>query len=213
MEQTRNTYRSLQSILSIRCKSQSKMRPNWLVVGLCGVTNSGKTSLAKALQARYPGAHYICQDSYFRPVTWPGHVYVPEVDHFNWDVMSALDMETMVKDVHQLVDGEPEGSEQGILILDGFLLLCHQEISEMCNIKVYIDLEYEEVKRRRDTRSYDPPDPPGYFDKIVWPESRVVREKIISTFSRELLLLNGKDPVETNTDKISVKMNALLKSS
>ena len=100
-----NCFRFLLSILSTHSNSgQVKMKQQWLVVGLCGVTNSGKTSLAKALQAKYPGARYICQDSYFRPVTWPGHIYVSEVDHFNWDIMSAIDMETMLKDVHQIVD-------------------------------------------------------------------------------------------------------------
>lgn len=78
--------------------------PSWVVIGLSGVTNSGKTSLSRGLAGRYRGTREICQDHYFLPVSSPKHVLVEEVNHFNWELMSALDMDKMVADVHAIID-------------------------------------------------------------------------------------------------------------
>nr|BAN20678.1 unkown protein [Riptortus pedestris] len=178
---------------------------SWVVIGLCGVTNSGKTSLSRAIANRYPGTLELCQDTYFLPVDSPNHVYAEGVNHFNWELMSALDMDKMVADVHKIIDREPLETESGILVLDGFLLLSHKQISSLCSIKVYLDLDYEEVRKRRLTRSYDPPDPPGYFDKVVWPESRKAKEHMFIR-NKDILLLSGKNTIEQNLDKICEKL-------
>lgn len=180
---------------------------SWVVIGLSGVTNSGKTSLSKAIVSRYPGTHTICQDSYFISVDSPKHVFVKEVGHFNWDIMSALDMDKMVEDVHKIIDREPFETESGILVIEGFLLLSHRHLNSLCSIKIYLDLDFEEVKRRRLTRSYDPPDPPGYFEKIVWPESRKAKEDMFM-HNKDILVLSGKDPIKQNLEKICEKLEA-----
>lgn len=166
----------------------------WLVVALSGVTNGGKSTLAaKLLEILPKGTQLIQQDNYFYNDNDPHHIPCPGgIKHHNWDVITAMDMNRMVQDVRAIINSAPKSSSLAdsltldresemsnvcnmcpkplsILILDGFLLFDNTAILEMCNLRYFITLNRDECWQRRQQRNYDPPDPPGYFDKCVWP--------------------------------------------
>ncbi len=75
---------------------------SWLVVGVAGATCSGKTTLAKALSAAFPNAKYLSQDDFYLPEGDERHVYVKELEHINWELVTAYDMEAMHKSIGEI---------------------------------------------------------------------------------------------------------------
>lgn len=138
--------------------------------------------------------HLVHQDDYFHSQDYEHHLWMPELKHVNWDVMGALDMDRMVNDLKKILKngtkfdwtkhvtlcknkkinstsnvGEiKDKSKVNILIIEGFLILNHEEVRNICDLKFYLDLNKEQCYDRRKDRVYDPPDVEGYFDQAVW---------------------------------------------
>ncbi|XP_074111578.1 nicotinamide riboside kinase [Cotesia typhae] len=157
----------------------------WLIVGIGGATCSGKTTLSKQLHEFFKNSRLINQDSYFLPEDDPRHVHIPELNHHNWDILTSLDTSRMYADVLKILSGSNRSSsgvnincldinkkieETRVLVLDGFLIFKDKPIAELCNLKYFLTLTKQQCWERRQKRVYDPPDVPGYFDKVIWPE-------------------------------------------
>uniref|UniRef100_A0A8C3KVC5 Nicotinamide riboside kinase 1 n=1 Tax=Chrysolophus pictus TaxID=9089 RepID=A0A8C3KVC5_CHRPC len=154
-----------------------------LVIGLGGVTNGGKTTLAEKLKKLLPNCDTISQDDFFKPES---EVETDERGFKLYDVLDALYMDEMVKSIHNwmkshtssgVVTEKPMDTcnslkmteDVYILIVEGFLLYNYEPLNELWNRRYFLTLPYEECKRRRSTRVYQPADTPGYFDGHVWP--------------------------------------------
>ena len=74
-------------------------------------------------------------------------------------------------------------------------------------LRFFLTLTRETCWDRRQKRSYDPPDPPGYFDKVAWPHYlknlAEIREKAAITY------LDGGDSVGTNLVQVLTKVMSL----
>ncbi|XP_034249508.1 nicotinamide riboside kinase 1 [Thrips palmi] len=174
------------------------MTREWVVVGISGATCSGKSTLAGNLHEMLPQSVLIRQDDYFLPVDSPAHIKVEALGHLNWEIMTALDMDSMRSDVHNILSQDPSlaklpakaqrstndgaGSIEAfpnLLILEGFLLLNDPALSSLCDLRYYLTLTREQCWERRQKRTYDPPDIPGYFDLTVWPEYEKHRNQVL----------------------------------
>lgn len=169
-----------------------------IVVGISGATCSGKTTIAKELHKILAHSRIFCQDDYYLPVGDPRHIWIPEVNHFNWDIVSSLDMERMTRDISEhlkessqsptetpkLQDAQAicyESEKRAnllkinehpchIVIVEGFCIFNYEPLVDLCDLKYYFTLDFDECLKRRIQRVYEPPDVPGYFEKCVWPE-------------------------------------------
>lgn len=161
------------------------------------MTNGGKTTLAKNLQRRLPNCSVISQDTFFKPES---EIDIDENGFLQYDVLEALNMEKMMSAISCWMEnpGSSEGpaaleSAQGvpILIIEGFLLFNYKPLDTIWNRSYFLTVPYEECKRRRSTRVYEPPDPPGYFDGHVWPMYLKHRQEMNSSVTRNIVYLDG----------------------
>uniref|UniRef100_A0A8D0ZAU0 Nicotinamide riboside kinase 1 n=1 Tax=Sus scrofa TaxID=9823 RepID=A0A8D0ZAU0_PIG len=166
------------------------------VIGIGGVTNGGKTTLARNLQKRLPNCSVISQDDFFKPES---EIETGENGFLQYDVLEALNMEEMMSAIscwmespsHSLVSTDWRSIEEiPILIIEGFLLFNYKPLDHIWNRMYFLTIPYEECKRRRSTRVYDPPDAPGYFDGHVWPMYLKHRQEM-ENISWEIVYLDG----------------------
>ncbi|XP_018099623.1 nicotinamide riboside kinase 1 L homeolog isoform X1 [Xenopus laevis] len=176
------------------------------IIGISGITNGGKTTLANRLLKVLPNCTLICQDDYFKP---DSYIETDENGFKQFDVIEALDMETMMAAVHSwikqsqdtlTVDENKEmhhacEKKAYFLIVEGFLLYhyksyCCRPLENVLNRKYFLIIPYEESKKRRSQRIYNPPDPPGYFDGHVWP-MYLKHKKEMEEANNEIVYLDG----------------------
>ncbi|XP_023069073.1 nicotinamide riboside kinase 1 isoform X5 [Piliocolobus tephrosceles] len=142
------------------------------IVGISGVTNGGKTTLAKNLQKHLPNCSVISQDDFFKPES---EIETDKNGFLQYDVLEALNMEKMMSVIScwmesatlSVVSTDRESAEEiPILIIEGFLLFNYN------------------------TRVYEPPDSPGYFDGHVWPMYLKHRQEM-QDITWEVVYLDG----------------------
>uniref|UniRef100_UPI00398ED746 nicotinamide riboside kinase 1-like isoform X2 n=1 Tax=Pristiophorus japonicus TaxID=55135 RepID=UPI00398ED746 len=175
-----------------------------IIVGIGGMTNGGKTTLACRLKKALPNSFLLCQDTFFKPA---GEVEIGEDGFQQFDVITALDMEAMMNTVYawmknmdaaQTEQAAPALSENKglyILIVEGFLIYNYKPLNDAFNQRYYLSIPYEECKRRRCSRVYNPPDPPGNFDGHVWPMHLKTRKEMEEKVAN-IIFLDGTKPPE-----------------
>ncbi|KAF2218333.1 P-loop containing nucleoside triphosphate hydrolase protein [Elsinoe ampelina] len=180
-----------------------------LLVGISGVSSSGKTTLSRLLRDIIPDTFILHEDDFYKTDT--------EIPFSNgvqdWDCLESLDlpaMEAALRHIKEhgtsppgLVSKEDRNSvgevnidqpviqklkketlersqnrdDVKVAIVDGFLLFAEEmkNVRDLFDVKLFLRTDYQTAKGRREARKgyvtlegfWE--DPPGYVDKIVWP--------------------------------------------
>lgn len=200
---------------------------SWFVIGVSGVSCSGKTSLAQSIKDVFSDSvlteqffpkftigqvKLVCQDDYFWPIDHPNHewIKVNDVNHINREQLSAMDMDKMCDDLMQIIGNDNvylknsiNASESSvplnILIIEGFLIFNYKLTAELCQVKICLNISFEKCFDRRKVRVYKQRTPPGYFERYTWPlyESHFNEYKNMEN----LVIIDGGDSKESCTDK------------
>lgn len=165
-----------------------------LYVGISGPSCSGKSTLALNLCRILKNPILIHLDDFYLPDS-----QIPRTDGLeNWDCPEAFDMQRLkemlekfhksgqmppfksyeaAKDVDKV---EPAGAvpeiDRPIVILEGIMLYYRNSpLVDLLNLKFLVTGDRAVLRQRRESRTYETvegfwKDPPGYFDKIVYPE-------------------------------------------
>ena len=83
----------------------------------------------------------------------------------------------VLNDLKRQAEGLKLGGDVRVAIVDGFLLFSEEmrEVRDAFDVRLFLRTDYETAKKRREARSGYVTlegfwaDPPGYVDKIVWP--------------------------------------------
>lgn len=138
---------------------------SWLIIGISGVTCGGKTTLSKALfdhlsdpknrnclndKIQIGTVKMMNQDDYFYPEDHPNHEWIDYINHVNYDVIGALDMNKMCDDLHDaigkhfiLYSKTKKTDVLNIMIIEGFIIFNNNVMNRLCQVKFHIHLPYE----------------------------------------------------------------------
>uniref|UniRef100_A0A023GFR2 Nicotinamide riboside kinase 1 n=1 Tax=Amblyomma triste TaxID=251400 RepID=A0A023GFR2_AMBTT len=144
------------------------MLNNWVFVGVSGVTNGGKTSLVNYLQQVFKDCVIFHQDDFFRSEFDKNHEMIAELNHANWEALSSVDWDKLLDAVSACTSQSPRGPNR-LVIIDGHIIFNHPKLAKLFDKRYFFTLPRDECFVRRQTRTYDPADVPGYFEQVVWP--------------------------------------------
>lgn len=216
------------------------MSEKWLILGISGATCGGKTTIANKLIEIFTNGRVISQDNYFLPVDDDRHVWIPELNHINFDILTSLDMDKMHEDIEAVASNSTCHKDTNlsnhaelvpltsnlsrkelveklaqkklrILIVEGFCIFYHKPIESLCDLKYFITLNKEECYKRRMQRVYEPPDCPGYFENCVWPEYLRQLEDVKSNVENVTYISEfTEDPIEIILEEIKRTVNSIV---
>ena len=134
---------------------------------------------------------YMSQDDFYFPRDSAHLKYIPELESFNFDVISAIDMDSFHRELNKRI----ELGKYDYIFLDGFLLFEDDKLVSMIDKKYFLYLTKEECLSRRVSRNYKTVDTPNYFDKCVWVE--FLRYKhLVETKRTNVVYVDGSQSID-----------------
>ena len=109
-----------------------------LIIGIAGGTGSGKTTVVRKIIESLPAGQtaVIPQDSYY----WDSsHIPVEERQNINFDEPAIYSLLTCTRS-NETITVEP----RDIVIVEGILILCNEELRNMMDMKVFVDADADD---------------------------------------------------------------------
>jgi uridine kinase len=176
------------------------------IIGICGASCSGKTTVSKEIMKRYHSDDIlmISQDNY----------YFGGGEDTNYDIPSAIDFDKLISDVKDLSEGKEidmpkydfkthqrvkdtiKIQPKKYILVEGILIFYQKELRELFDLKVYI-LTYGELcyyrrlKRDVEERGRSVKEVSERYFRDVLPSSKTYVEPMIQ-FS-DIALINNTD--------------------
>ncbi|XP_019626840.1 PREDICTED: nicotinamide riboside kinase 1-like isoform X3 [Branchiostoma belcheri] len=158
------------------------------------------------------------QDTYFKE---PGHVQIdPEHGWMMWDELSAVHNDVMLEDVKRWLENPAAFSQSAtstgdstdvhVLLIEGFLIYNYRPLEKVFDARYSFVLPFEEARRRRLSRTYTPPDSPGFFEGHVWPMYLKYKNELLD-LNIQTIDLDGTKPVEENFERVKTDILDMIK--
>lgn len=162
------------------------------LIGLSGCSNGSKTTLTNHLLSEFKNSVSIAQDNYYYLENSGFLEYIEDINYYNYDVLSAINMNKFYNDLIKLINYSPK---YDYIFVDGFLLYEDDRLSNMLHKKYIISVDETTCRYRRKGRVYDGQiDPETYFERYVWPNFIQYKNFCKTRFS-DIVYLDGTDSI------------------
>jgi len=151
-------------------------------IGICGPSNSGKSTICESLLKKHD-AGWIEVDHYLKTKE-----EIPFIGEYrNWELPQNHTFNILFEDLKKLSSGESinhpvygfkKGKIKGYrqvepketIFVEGFYLFSDKNIRDMLDIKIYLDIPEEEIRKRRICTEEDYEwTKKDYLDKVYFP--------------------------------------------
>lgn len=197
------------------------------VIGVAGLSGSGKSELARQLASRLPGECAVLSlDSYYHPQP---HLPAPDRARVNYDHPDSLDWKLLESHLEALTRGqaidEPRYlfaehtrsnqtrrvEPQPFLILEGILTLHRAEIRNLLDLKTFVETPPEECLRRRMERDVAERGRTresviDQYHQTVWP---MAIEFVLPSRQFANLSVSGEQPVDQAVDAVLYALHSV----
>lgn len=132
-----------------------------LIIGICGGTGSGKTTVVNKILDILPADHVaiLSQDSYYKDNS---NISLEERKLINFDHPDSIEFDLLYKHINELKKGNSiekpiysyitctRSSEtihiesKEVILIEGILLFTDKRIRDICNVKVFVDAPADE---------------------------------------------------------------------
>jgi uridine kinase len=132
-----------------------------LIIGICGGTGSGKTTVVNKILNILPANHVVIlsQDSYYKDNST---ISIEERKRINFDHPDSIEFDLLYKHINELKKGNSiekpiysyitctRSSEtihidsKDVILIEGILLFTDKRIRDICNVKVFVDAPADE---------------------------------------------------------------------
>jgi uridine kinase len=132
-----------------------------LIIGICGGTGSGKTTVVNKILEILPADHVaiLSQDSYYKDNS---NISIEERKLINFDHPDSIEFDLLYKHINELKKGHSiekpiysyitctRSSEtihldsKDVILIEGILLFTDKRIRDICNVKVFVDAPADE---------------------------------------------------------------------
>lgn len=195
-----------------------------IIIGISGISGAGKSTLATRLYDFFINPKNVDlfeaykikktillqQDKYFYARDSPHHIWIPEINFINRELLTAMDMKRFNNDVQNVINELNNQSIESsfvdnylnILIIEGFLIFNESIVNDLCNLRFHLYLSYEMGLKRRLTRNFKHvnPQPEWYFKNFIWPSYQKHLNELPN--KNDLIFLNGEQNIDFSFDQM-----------
>ena len=126
-----------------------------MIIGIGGMSRSGKTTLAQEIASNYPygTACVLSLDDYAVP-----EKDIPMInDMIDWEHPESIDFDRFY------LDAVDNNKEYDLVLVEGFLVFLHEPLRKAFNMKICLTISKQEFERRRKEQYTEPQ---WYLDHI-----------------------------------------------
>ena len=169
------------------------------IIGIAGVSSSGKTTLGKVLKKLLKNTKIIHLDGY-----WKGGELIPKSFEKwrEWENPKIIDFEKLYIDLIKIKNKNIGGT----IIVEGFHLFYNKKIRDITDLKVYLEIPNKLVVDRRIKKFGRKDNQEKYSEEIVIKEYKKYGKP---TKKYADLIFSGAEPVNSIAKKIIRKYKLL----